>query len=184
MPIASSENFIALVILTKKLLAESFPFNMWRLQLHSVIVILIWTCLAASQASNTWCLEGIVTAVSEFLFVGQQPEDYYGNICRSNLSVVSFWANAKVYCTNEEIISGQEALESECVEYGHMHAVPYSAVAAMLTNDFVASLPVVTYSDIDPTKVWNTSIMLDPTYERSGLRTVVSIAWLFLRIRY
>lgn len=177
----SIKYFITRVVFVPNSQAAHFDVKMWLLRPRITIVLLTLTCLAASLPSSTWCLEGIITAVQEFTFAGQNPADYYGNLCRSNLSTVSFWANAKVYCTASEIVAGQEALQSDCVEYGHTNAVTYNDVASMLTDDFISSLPVVTYSEIDPTKAWNTPIMLDRTLEAVGVRTIVSITCLPLR---
>ena len=51
--------------------------------------------------------------------------------------------------------------------------VPYSEVLPLLTEEYLAALPVVSYEDIDPTKLWNTSVMLSESLYHTGARTTV-----------
>lgn len=119
------------------------------------------------------CLNGVQTALSQLTFEDGDPEDYYGSMCTHGLFLNSFWASAKVFCTQKQIDAGAELWGGYCIEYGMVELVPYSEVLPLLTDEYLSSLPVIAYDDIDPTKLWNTSVLLSESLYLSGYRTTV-----------
>lgn len=83
------------------------------------------------------------------------------------------WAAAKTYCTPKQIKAGSDLLSGYCIKYGETTLIPYSEVLPILTDDFIASLPQVDLDDKDPTKIWNTSLMLTKHLYNLGYRTTV-----------
>lgn len=142
--------------------------SLWR-----VCLLLSLTSAALGFHEVTSCIEGIHTDISEFVFEGNPPEDYYGQACTNKLSVTSLWAAAKIYCTPSEITAGSKALAQTCQQYGFITLIPYSEIAPSLTDDFISSLPIVEYSDIDPTKTWNHSVLISKELYEAGKKTTV-----------
>lgn len=124
---------------------------------------------------DTGCLDGIRTAVSDLLFNGTDPTDYYGTLCTNKLVVTSLWASAKVYCTPRQIQAGFKLLDGYCVEYGNVKLTPYSEVLPVLTNSFIKSLPVAQYSDIEDATVFNTSVLISRPLYKAAKDTVVRL---------
>lgn len=120
------------------------------------------------------CVDGISTVIGEFTFASDEPEDYWVNFCTNDLGVTSMWAAAKLYCTPPDIIAGYNYLNHWCVEYGLLNLTTYEQILPKLTNDFIASLPVVNFVDINETKVWNTSVLMSKDLLAAGIRTTVS----------
>ncbi|RFU31402.1 hypothetical protein B7463_g4916, partial [Scytalidium lignicola] len=120
------------------------------------------------------CLDGIRTAVSEFQFFNETPGDYWGSLCTNDLSVHSMWAAAKVYCTSNEISGGEKLLGEYCVEYG-FELTPYSTILPDLTDEYINSMEVVSFSDINETKIWNNSILLSKDFQHMAVMTT----WIF-----
>ncbi|KAK6379383.1 hypothetical protein LTS17_006301 [Exophiala oligosperma] len=132
--------------------------------------------LALSGLSLVWgkpsdCVEGLRTALAEVKFNVSDAEDYWGNLCVKDMIVRSMWIAAKLYCTPVEIIAGSKAFGDECVEYGSVELTPYSKMLPDLTEDYINSLPLVEYSDIEAGTVWNTSIQLSKTVVKAGVGT-------------
>ena len=119
------------------------------------------------------CLDGISTAITEFVFRGGTPDDYYGNLCTNKLSVHSMWAAAKLYCRPREITAGEKLIGGWCTEYGSVTLVPYSKVLPDLTDDYISSLQVVNYRDINETKTWNKPVLLSQGLAFAGEKTTV-----------
>jgi hypothetical protein len=139
------------------------------------LFLLFRTSLGLNQVHpETECIDGILTAVTEFPFAGADPEDYYGTLCTYNLSVNSLWSAAKLYCNPAEIKAGSALYEGYCTEYGSVSLVPYSEVEPELTDAYINSLQVVNFEDIDPTQVWNNSILISKDLYEISKRTVVS----------
>lgn len=124
---------------------------------------------------HTDCLEGIRTVITEFVFSPGDTEDYWGNVCTNNLSTLSMWSAAKVYCTMDEIEAGSQLLGGYCTEYGEVELIAYSDVAPLLTDDFLAKLSVVEYSDIDESVVLDHAILLSKDLFTAGYKTTVRI---------
>lgn len=59
------------------------------------------------------------------------------------------------------------------MEYGSVELTPYSKMLPDLTEDYINSLPLVEYSDIEAGTVWNTSIQLSKTVVKAGVGTYV-----------
>jgi ferric-chelate reductase len=121
------------------------------------------------------CVNGIRTDLAEFTFAGGSPADYWGNLCTNNLSVHSMWAAAKVYCSEHEIVAGSKMLSDYCTEYGLVELIPYSKVLPSLTDEYIASLPVVEYSDINATKIWDHAVLLSKAFYTAGMKTTVGV---------
>ncbi|EXJ84251.1 hypothetical protein A1O3_04918 [Capronia epimyces CBS 606.96] len=117
------------------------------------------------------CINGIRTDIAEFTFAGGEASGYWVNLCSNNLSVHSMWAATKLYCTQHEIEAGSKMLGEYCLEYALVELTPYSEVLPSLTDAYIASLPVVEYSDIDATKIWNQSVLLSKDFYTAGRRT-------------
>lgn len=123
---------------------------------------------------DTACVDGITTDITEFTFAGGEELDYYTNLCTNNLTVHSVWAAAKVYCTPKQITAGEKLLSGYCEEYGLVKLVPYAEVLPLLTNEFISSLPIVEYSDVDATKILNHSVLISRDFYKAGMHTTVS----------
>ncbi len=121
------------------------------------------------------CLNGIRTAVSEFIFVDNLEADYWVNICNDTLGVHSVWAAAKLYCTLDEIVAGSGLLGPYCEEYGFVELTPYETVLPDLTDEYINSLQVVNFEDIDETAVWNNSVLISKVLFDASRRTTVSV---------
>lgn len=111
------------------------------------------------------CLGAIESAVSNFRFLHE------ASTCSGNLSVHSLWAAANVYCTPEEIAAGSASLRPLC--YGD-ELIHYSEIQPDLTNEYVHSLPVVNFEDIQQKKVWHTAVLLSPELYAIGLQSEVN----------
>lgn len=122
---------------------------------------------------DTECVNGIYSTISEFVFFGGTPDDYYENVCTNKLGVRSIWAAAKRYCTAKEIKAGENMLGGYCTEYGSVTLVPYSDVLPILTDKFIDGLQVVEFTDINETKVWNNSVLLSATLYGISRKTQV-----------
>lgn len=122
----------------------------------------------------TECVNGIRTDISRFTFIGGTTGDDWGNVCANNLSVRSMWAAATLYCTQEQIEAGSLMLGVFCKELGGMNLVPYSEVLPHLTDDSISSLPVVEFSDINHTKIWDHPVLISKDLYDAGVRTTVS----------
>ena len=131
---------------------------------------LLW---GATAALDSYCVDGIRTDLADFVFAGTNVSDYWGNICTNDLTVTSIWAAVKTYCTQKQIHDGEEMLSEYCMEYGFVTLTPYANVLPLLTDDFVASLQIVEYEDMDPTIVWNNSVLLSKQFFVAGEKTVV-----------
>lgn len=116
-------------------------------------------------------MNGIRTDIAEFVFAGAEELDYWGSLCTHNLSVPSMYAATKLYCTPKEIEAGTKMLGEYCIEYGNVSLVPYAEVLPSLTDDFIASLQVVEFTDIDATKIWNNSILISSKFAEAGRKT-------------
>ena len=121
----------------------------------------------------TGYLDGIQTAISYLTFDGADPEDYFGTACTNKLVVTSMWAAAKVYCTTKQIEAGFQEFAGYCSEYGSVELVPYTKVLPLLTNDYIKSLPVAQYSDVENATVFDTSVMISTSLYRTGKDTYV-----------
>ncbi|EXJ78504.1 hypothetical protein A1O1_08905 [Capronia coronata CBS 617.96] len=117
------------------------------------------------------CVNGIRTDIAEFTFAGSQADDYWGNLCSNNISVHSIWAATKLYCTGREIEAGSKMLTDYCMEYGATKLAPYAEIFPVLTDDYIASLPVVEYFDINGTKIWDYPVLLSRDFYIAGMRT-------------
>jgi ferric-chelate reductase len=121
----------------------------------------------------TGCLNGVQTAVSYLNFNVTDPSDYYGNSCTNELLVNSMWAAAKLYCTAEQIVAGSKEFEGYCTEYGGVELVPYSKVLPILTNDYIRSLPVAEYSDLENYTLFNTPVLISRSLYKAAKDTYV-----------
>ncbi|KAL2402655.1 Ferric/cupric reductase transmembrane component B [Exophiala dermatitidis] len=127
--------------------------------------------VALGYDKNIECINGIRTAIAEFTFTGGSPLSYWENICQNKLAVESEWAAAKVYCNEKQIKAGSKHLADYCMEYGMVELIPYSEIEPMLTDDFIASLEVVGYNDINATKIWDHPVLLSKDFYTAGYET-------------
>ncbi|KIW09798.1 hypothetical protein PV08_11899 [Exophiala spinifera] len=119
------------------------------------------------------CVEGIRTVLAEVTFNASDPADYWTNLCATDMIVRSLWVAAKLYCTPFEIKAGGRTFGGYCEEYGSVELTPYSKVRPELTDEYINSLPLVGYSDIEAHTIWNTSIRLSEEVVMSGVHTYV-----------
>lgn len=120
------------------------------------------------------CMQGIRQALSPWYFSGGLVFDYYQNLCANELRVTSIYASAKVHCTEEEIQVGAMVLGDNCLLWGGVDAIPYSEIEPTLTDEFIASLPILTYEDRDVELVLTEPHLIDEEYYRIALRASVS----------
>lgn len=168
---------------SSQLLSIGMPSNMDRF----LLLLLSTSLLSPVFGSMDWdvqCINGIQTALGSFVFAGSELLDYYTNMCTHELTVTSMWAAAKVYCTPKEIAAGSEVQAGYCTEYGMVELTPYSEVLPILTDDYIASLQVVTYDDIDPLAVWNDTVLLSEDLYKLGYRTTVCVLPQQVRQKY
>lgn len=131
-------------------------------------------CLVVqSYSPNIECINGIRVSIAKFNFTSRHPQSALATICTNKLGVTSIWAAAKTYCTQEEIDAGSEMLAEYCIEEGSLHPIPYSEVLSTLSNDFIATLPMVSYSNIDGKTVWNKSVLISRDLFEAGVKTTV-----------
>ncbi len=121
----------------------------------------------------TACLNGVQTAISYLTWNVTDPEDYYVNGCTNKLLVSSMWAAAKVYCTAEQIEAGSVLFGGYCTEYGGVELIPYSDVLPVLTNDYIKSLPIARYSDLQNLTVFNTPVLISRSFYKAAKDTSV-----------
>lgn len=119
------------------------------------------------------CLMGIQTSLSSLTFSSTDPADYYGNECANKDMVWSMWAAAKVYCTPQEIEAGEKLLAGDCQTYGSVTLTPYAKVLPHLTDEYIKSLPIAQYSDINGATIFNTSVLISRPYFKDGRDTYV-----------
>ena len=136
------------------------------------ITQLLWR-LATAHGPEIYCIDGIRTSLAGIVFEGTDHDDYWVNICTNNLSVTSMWAAAKLYCTDHERADGEEMLAGYCTEYGFVTLTPYDDVLPILTDQFIKSLPIVEFEDVDLPVIWNNSVMLSEKLFEASKRTVV-----------
>jgi hypothetical protein len=146
---------------------------MMEVSLLLVAIALFLSPVIGGLDPDVQCINGIQTALNQLTFEDLDPEDYYGSRCTLGLFLTSFWACAKVFCTEKQIDAGAKLWGGYCTEYGMVELVPFSEVLPLLTDEYLAALPVVSYEDIDPTEVWNTSVMLSESLYHTGARTTV-----------
>ncbi|KIX92196.1 uncharacterized protein Z520_12077 [Fonsecaea multimorphosa CBS 102226] len=121
----------------------------------------------------TGCLDGVQTAISYLTFNERDP-DYYTNACTNKLVVTSMWAAGKVYCTPREIAAGEKQFAGYCEEYSNVKLIPYAEVLPILTDDYIKSLPIAQFSDIEDFTVFNTSVMISRSLYKAGRDTYVT----------
>ncbi len=136
--------------------------------------------LPLALAKNPWdCVSGINEALSSFTFGSDSAtlDDYYVTVCQNRYLIASQWAAAKLYCTPEEIVVGQQYLNDDtCLKYGGIELVGYDEVKGNLTDEFIKNLTVVGFEDIklDAGTVFNRSILVEEELVNIAIRTVVS----------
>ncbi|KIV87953.1 hypothetical protein PV10_09231 [Exophiala mesophila] len=131
----------------------------------------LWSS-ALSSGLQTDCVDGVRTVIADFVFTGGEDGDYWGNLCANNLSTLSMWSAAKKYCTPDEISAGNQLLGGYCTEYGGVELIPYSDVSPLLTDSFFANLPIVDYSDINESVVWDHAILMSRDLYAASYRTI------------
>lgn len=142
------------------------------MRLLTLLLALTGLCLGEV---DKWvaCVQGISSAIGYVVFAGADPTDYYGTMCTNNLTVVTLWASAKLYCSPKEIEEGSKLLGGYCTEYGSVELTPYSQVAPILTDKFISSLPRAYYSDIAAGTIFNTSVVISRPFYKSARDTYV-----------
>ncbi|RVX68247.1 hypothetical protein B0A52_07250 [Exophiala mesophila] len=119
------------------------------------------------------CMSGIRTALAPFYFSGGQVFDYYQNLCTNELRVTSIYAAAKVYCTEKEIEVGVSLLEDNCFTWGDVEAIPWSEIEPKLTDEYIASLPTLTFEDRAAGGVLSEPYLIDEDYYQLALRAAI-----------
>ena len=114
------------------------------------------------------------TAVSSFTFNGTEDDDYWANVCTNELGVHSMAAALKSYCTSSEGDAGWAVLGEYCTENA-LSLPSWDDLTPILTDDFIQSLQVVEFEDIDETKTWNNSVLISKTLYKASYRTTVCI---------
>lgn len=127
-----------------------------------------------TSAAETDCIDGIETAVSYLTFNGSAELSYYVNMCSNDLVVISLWAAAKVYCTPQEILAGYDEYNPICQEYGSVALTPYAEVEPKLTDDYLKSLPVAEFSDVQDFTLFDTPVMISSDLYKAARDTSVS----------
>jgi hypothetical protein len=138
--------------------------------------------IASPRASPTLCMESIITALSSITFASAPNirDDYYTNVCTNPLGVHSLWLAASTFCTPSELIAGTVSAETQCA-YGDVELIPYYDVPYYdvpyydvqddFSETYIQSLPAVGFADIDETRVWNQSVVLEPAFYEEARRT-------------
>lgn len=144
------------------------------LNLIRVLALGILASLALGQVdSRTSCMQGIRSGLGIFYFAGGNVFSFWDNLCANPLRITSLYAAGKVYCTKEEIEAGSALLEESCLLYGEIPAIPYSAVEANLTEEYINSLPKLTYEDVGVKLLLNEVYMMDEDYFQLSFKTAV-----------
>lgn len=142
-----------------------------RLHGHFLLLLCIPSILCITPLQ--YCGDGVQTAVSSFLFAGDTTDDYWANICTNELGVQSLGAGVKTYCSDAEREPSWELLQEYCSESA-LNLTDWSTLEPTLTDELVRSFEIVQFEDIDPTKIWNGSVLLSRTLYAASLRTTVS----------
>lgn len=141
------------------------------LQLLFIFVSLL--SFSSCEVTSDVCVDAIRLYVATFIFEGSPPAAYWARICSNNHGVLSVWAAAKRYCTQDEIDAGNRFLSGICLAYGPFTLVSYQESLPLLTDEFIAALPVVDLLDVEAKNVWNTSVLISPSFYESGRKTAV-----------
>jgi ferric-chelate reductase len=137
-----------------------------------VLFSLLFRVLAGEP---TLCIESLNTAVSEFTFYDDNPSaGYYTNICNNDFGVHTLWLAAKLYCTPTEFGAGSILAGTYCSTYGMVELTPFSEVEKDFTDEYINSLIVVYFDDINATKIWNESLLISRELYQEARRTTVS----------
>lgn len=121
----------------------------------------------------TSCMQGIRLSLSPFYFAGGNVFSFYDSLCANPLRTTSFYASGKVHCTEEEIEAGSALLVQSCLLLAGIPAVPYSAVKSNLTDEYVDSLPRLTYDDMGAKLLLSEVYIVDEDFYELGLKTYV-----------
>lgn len=136
-----------------------------------------WALLAGwamAAGGPTLCMESLNTVLGEFTFYDGDPAaDYYSQFCTNTLGVHSLWLAASLYCIGDEFIAGTALAVSYCAG-DNLTLTPYSAVEKDFTDEYINSLKVVYFDDINETKIWNESVYVSKQLYEEGKRTTVS----------
>lgn len=119
------------------------------------------------------CMQGIRTALQNFYFSGGNVFNFWENLCMNELRIASIYAAAEVYYTPEEIAVGSALLDQTCLFRGRVSVIPYSEIKPNLTDEYVTSLPKLTYQDVDVKLVLTEAYLMDQELFELGFKTEV-----------
>ena len=125
-------------------------------------------CLTADQ----YCGDAVQTTIGSFAFNGSEPDDYWGNLCTNELGYLSIAAGIKTYCSAAEVLPGWAIVQEYCLD-SVLELPEWDTVLPDLTDDAVQSFQVVEFEDIDPTKIWDNSVLLSESLYTASYRTTV-----------
>ncbi|KAJ5156900.1 uncharacterized protein N7482_008000 [Penicillium canariense] len=137
----------------------------------TALLVFLLTSVQSVLSGSIECINGIQTAVATFKFTGEKGGAF---TCVGNHHVYSLWAAAKVYCTEDEIEAGSMYLAHICLPR-KTPLVPYSTVDPHLTPDYIQSLPVVTFKDVEKKRNWNTSVLLSQELYEIAVRSTTAM---------
>lgn len=138
--------------------------------------VLAVASILAQQVSGLgrleFCADGIQSTMGYFAFVGDNPDDYWANICANDLRVLSMGAAVRSYCSTQETVRGWNVLQDYCTDNAY-HLADWDALGTNLTDAFTQSLHIVQFEDIAAGDTWNESVLISPTLYATAYRTTV-----------
>ncbi|EFW99861.1 serine/threonine-protein kinase [Grosmannia clavigera kw1407] len=96
------------------------------------------------------CALGLVIVYGAFTYPGIGYPSTYPMLCQNPVAVVSLYAAMAVYCDDAQTAAGLPKLELQCTEYAEVGMLSAEAVAANLTPEAIATLPVYGQADLEP----------------------------------
>ena len=138
------------------------------------LLLALGALLSAASAETTECLMGLTDAYGNLPFEGIGYQLYYTSICMNPLTVASMYAASEKYCNQKQIDVGYKLLKKYCILYGGGPLLSKDAVAENLTDEAIASWPVLNGpTDYDPTVNFTTPVMVSQDFWKLGYHTEV-----------
>lgn len=147
----------------------------------STLFLAILYFVASTEAieKTQICFDSVFESLAYVVFAGDDPDVYYASACQYPPKVLSIYASAKTYCTQDEIQSGIKLLREYCWEYGpDLKLLPYEDFTANLTDASLKRCPVVDYATaLSAETPYTKPILISKDFFEAMHKTVV--AWEF-----
>ncbi|OJJ45856.1 hypothetical protein ASPZODRAFT_160065 [Penicilliopsis zonata CBS 506.65] len=150
------------------------PLLAWLLALALSIALSVTPVSAAHSSTtprNERCINAIASAYNFFTFAGLPNRGRWEPGCQNRLHVISIYASAEVYCSDEsDRVAGLAALARECQHHG-LEFLPRDVLAANLTEEAIMNMRVVDYMEVPRGEVVDQPVLLSSGFFGRILRT-------------